>query len=140
MVTCMFVVPSFAGNSSVSFNLGNTKQRFNADSGSANNKTTSASAGSGWVINLSSLNFYNCNNLSDSLGMAFLPLVYRMGGEGMGYYNGGGSYYWTKYKGRFSYSYSSGYGSIGTYYLGARLDDILTGTGSAYGVWNSDTI
>lgn len=141
MLLCMFIVPSFAGNSNISFNLGNTGKRFNVDVNSANNKTTSASQGSGWVFNLSNITFYNCNNLSSSLGMAFLPLVYRSaGGDGPGYYNGGGTYYWTKYEGRFTHYYSSGYGAVGTYYLGARLDDILTGTGRASGIWNADTI
>lgn len=140
MVICMFVIPSFAGNSNISFNLGNTGKQFQLDAGSENKKTTDGSK-SGWVINLSDITFYSCNNLSSALGMAFLPLVYRSAGSGgAGYYNGGGTYYWTKYEGKFTHYYSSGYGAIGTYYLGARLDDILTGTGSAYGIWNSDTI
>ena len=104
LLSIMLAMPAYAGNVSVSFNLSNTGQRFQRN---VNSKNTKTNADAGWVVNLSSITFKNCNNLSGTLGMAFLPLIYKSsGGEGAGYYAGSANPIWTKYEGRFDKAYS----------------------------------
>lgn len=55
MLLCVLSVPSFAGNQTYSFYLGNTGREFQRDTQSSNQKTN---INSGWVYNVQSIGFF----------------------------------------------------------------------------------
>lgn len=129
MLLTLLSVPSFAGNREYSFELRNTGRTFVRDPYSPNTKINTSS---GWVYRVEYIYFTDSVHLSSTLGMAFSPLT----GNG---YNVAGHTSWTKTTGRKTGTYLSGYGGTGLYYLGARMDDLLTGTATSRGLWNSDS-
>lgn len=142
ILVCMLTTPAFAGNANFDYSLKNTGRVYQCDTDSKSTKDNSLSYDPQWVINIQDLNFKNCS-LSGTLGMAFMPLVYKSSGSGgAGYYQGGNPF-WTKSEGRslvnYNVSGSTTYGAKGNYWLGGRLDDLLSGTATASGLWNADT-
>lgn len=136
MILSLLSIPTFAGNTYFSFNLQETGRTFNRDKSSANTKINTQS---GWVYNVQSILFTDTDNIGVAYGMAFSPMKYMpAGASGAGYY-ATGNISWSKTAGRKTATYGSAFGGTGEYFLGARLDDCLSGTGVAAGKWNSDS-
>ena len=128
LVISILAVPVAAGNVSYGFTLKNTKKTFNFASPQHNRKIH---AGQNWVNTISGISFTDSTAYtSHALGIAFMPSdpVY-----------GSGLISWRKSTGTVYTGWSSGGGGTGSYVLMARIDDVLTGTGSASGKWNSDS-
>lgn len=136
MLLSLLSIPTFAANSDFNFSLSETGRTFNRDTRSSNTKTN---ASSGWVYNVQYIKFSDTANLGVAYGMAFSPMKYMpAGASGAGYY-ATGNISWSKTTGRKTATYGSAFGGTGEYFLGARLDDYLSGTGTAVGVWNADS-
>lgn len=122
---------AFAGNSYFSFNVANTGKVITTCTSSANKKATS---GAPWVVRTSTLSFTDTTYQTKSLGMAFTTTKLT----GSSYTKVGGNV-WMLSPSRSTGTWNYNQGTVNTtYYLAARLDDVLAGTGKATGYWNAD--
>lgn len=120
-------ISALAANPSYSFYLQNNGTRYTYDSGSYNNKVYAAQ---NWSLYVSSINF---SSGVTGWGMSFIPIK-------SGTLTKGGDAHWRTSIGTTYGTYGSYGGAKGGYYLGARIDDDLSGYGAASGRWNSDYV
>ena len=107
------------------FYKGNTGQKYNELSGTANRKTYSQDT---WSLKAETVSFSSSNR---GYGIAFVPM--RAGSVA-------GARVWRAYSGS-SYGNFGDYGyELTTYKLGARIDDDLSGSGYSTGYWNADYV
>ncbi len=129
LTTFITAMPVMASNPTYNYTVQNTGRKYTKVTTQVNNKIH---AGEAWTNNVLSIHFTDPNALtSATLGMAYIPLttsLYQAGDPG-----------WRKTTGITYHSWGSYPGSVGQYHLGARIDDLLTGSGSASGRWNSDS-
>ena len=120
--------PIMAGNVSYSYTVNNTGQRYTKITAQTNQKIH---AGEPWVNNVTGITFTDAKAYtSATLGMAYIPLTSDL--------YAAGAPQWRKGTGLLDGSWGGYSGAKGYYHLGARIDDLLSGSGSASGRWNSD--
>ena len=121
--------PIMAGNVSYSYTVGNTGQVYTKITKETCPKIH---AGEAWVNTITGLSFSDPKGYtSATLGMAYLPLTEDR--------YAAGSPMWRQSTGsRIAGGWGAYSGAKGNYHLGARIDDLLSGTGSTSGRWNSD--
>ena len=139
---CMMITPAFAGNGSFSFSLKNMGHKYTCDTSSKSTKDNSLSYDPQWVLNVKSISYKNCT-VDGTYGVSYEPLVYKSAASsGAGYYQGGQPT-WRMGTGKICVDYNTKgkkeYGAKDSYWLGARMDDLLQGTVSSSGLWNADT-
>lgn len=118
-----------AGNSSFAFNLTNTGKTFNVDKNSGNTKAT---AGLSYVVNVKSISIQDS---TASWGIAFSPMKKTLLS-----YSQAAPTVWKSSTGKFTGSWNSDEGKANkTYYLGARMDDVLSKNATTSGLWNADS-
>lgn len=125
----LLTATAFAGNVSYErYYMGNSGTSF-VGTGSSNTKTA---AGKNWFIQVKDVGFSGANT-SGTYGMAHAPCINLVQK---------GATFWTKVPtAGFNYiGWLPGCGDTLTYFLGVRLDSLITGTSGAYtvGVWNSN--
>lgn len=133
---CLGTMPALAGNTNYNAqNITNftASKVFKVIPGTANTKAT---ANADWFMKVTSISF--TQSTSGTLGMAFAPMFKN----GTSYGDAGANPIWAKTTFS-SAKYASWIGSNGkakvTYYLGSRLDTLLTDCiGNSTGYWNSN--
>lgn len=119
---------AFATNPTYDFELENTGQDFNVDSGSTNKKVYTDR---GWTLYVDNLSIDE-----DSAGMCFVPFRKNSGGT---YVKSGKQKWMTRVRSTTG-KYETGQAVADAYYrIAARIDDDYDGPFSASGSWNSDT-
>jgi hypothetical protein len=119
---------ALATNPTYDFNLENTGQSFNIDSGSTNKKSY---ANRGWTLYVDELSIE-----SGSAGMCFVPFRRTSGST----YSKSGNVKWITRVRSTPGTYGTGEAVANAYYrIAARIDDDYDGPFSASGSWNSDT-
>lgn len=135
LLCAVMSMTAFAGTVSFSkFNMKNTGRKWN----STESFNTKAEAGQPWFIKVTDISFGGAS-AAGTYGIAHAPGKY-VGGSSV--YEDEGNTYWTQYAtSSFAYvGWRVGYGAANRdYVLLVRLDDLITGTSSAYtrGQWNS---
>lgn len=129
-LTLMFL-PAMAGNVNYySDYMENTGQTFNVPSTDGNVKST---AYRDWVVKADYLYYSDTSTPSYGVGHALFTASNR-GGIGAS-----SKTIWMKSAGRSTGGWQSGQGYSGVrYYIGIRLDDLLSGYGVSKGAYNSD--
>ena len=142
ILVCLMITPVFAGNGNFSFSLKNSGRVFTCDKNSKSTKDNSLSYDPQWVLNVKSVSYKNCE-VDGTYGVAYEPLVYKSAASGGAGYYQGGQPKWRTGTGKVSVYYNktgeTKYGAKGSYWLGARMDDLLSGTVISSGLWNADT-
>ena len=135
MVMCLGVTPAFAGNTyyntgTVTNYSGLYKYRV-----LTNYPNTKATANANWFMNVSSLNFVGPT--ANSLGIMFTPMV-RTGNSSYAEVGAAAAHTKTTMGTKY-YSWNGNGPAKVTYYLGVRLDSVLTSTSAtASGYWNAN--
>lgn len=119
---------AFAVNPTYAFELENTQQSFNIDTGSTNMKSY---ANRGWTLYVDSLSITD-----GSEGMCFVPFRNTTGST----YVKSGNVKWIKRVRSTTGTYGTGEAvEDKNYRIAARIDDDYDGPFTASGSWNSDT-
>ena len=115
-----------AASKTYDFDLANTGQVYTYDSGSKNQKVNT---GEDWSLRVTNIVF---TTNTRGYGMAFIPITSAK--------HKGGHHVWMTTTGKKYGTYDGYTGATGYYYLGARIDDDLSGRIAADGKWNSDYV
>ena len=132
MASMLMIMPAMAGNSgyTVSYMV-NSGQTFNVFTDSYNTK---AVTGRTWVVTPSYLYYSDTQTGSYGVGHALFTYANR-GGIGAS-----SNTAWAKSATKTYAGWKSGEGKAGVnYYIGARLDDVLSGFGVSKGSYNADS-
>lgn len=143
IITISFCCSSLAGNTNYTlYNLsGKTTNGWHQIEVATSSTNTKAVSYRNWVVKSSSVN-YPKNVSSYGIGFVLYQDGYVFDGSEAAETGTETPILWMNSISRVEGSWKSGCGIKGkTYYIGARLDDVLAnyGTGSTSGVWNSDS-
>ena len=136
MVMCLGVTPAFAGNTN--YNTGTVTNYSGSYTYRAmsNYGNTKATANANWFMNVSSLTFNGTT--ANSLGIMFKPML-RSGNSSYTEVTDADRAHTKTTMGTKYYSWNGHGPAKVTYYLGVRLDSVLTSTSaSASGYWNAN--
>ena len=136
LLLMLCATPAFAGNTDFSaYNVTNPNGTYTFR-GLSGTKNTKATAQANWFMRVDDISF--TMSTTGTLGMAFTPMKKNITGT---YSTVGADTAWTKtsYSGYRYYGWGGNGTANKSYYLGVRLDTLLTsGSAQANGIWNSN--